>query len=181
MKRVVLVALSGLLLAACMQVEGPLLPELQGRWVSDDGTRVAMATTGSGAAIAPASRAERCERGYVTFDRLPMDLEFAGAVTLHRQGASEPIFMVGSASREGDRITLTGRPPNTPPFRRMQVELTLRDGGVVLDDVLDRLGRSVRNDLFQPDDSSPAERISFSTIGDHLRTALDLTSCRSNP
>jgi len=181
MNRVVLVAFAGLLLAACVQAEGPLLPELEGRWVPDEGTRVAMATTGSGAAIAPASRAERCERGYITFDRLPMDLEFAGSVTLHRQRGSEPIFMVGSASREGDRLTLTGRPPHTPPSRRMQVELVLRDGKVVFDDVLDRLGRSVSNDLFVGDESRPAERISFSTIGDHLRATLDLTSCRSKP
>jgi hypothetical protein len=107
---------------------------------------------------------------------LPMDLEFAGSITLHRHDGSEPVFMVGSASREGDRITMTGRPPNTPPSRRMQIELTLRDGEVVFDDVLDQLGRSVRNDLFS-DGSQQVARVSFSTIGDHLRATLDLKRC----
>lgn len=177
MKPIVLIALSGVLLAGCGQGDGPLLPELNGRWASDDSTRVQMATTGSGTPVVPSSLEERCQRGYVTFDKFPMDLEFSGSVTLHRQGSNEVVFLVGSASREGDRITMTGRPPNTPPSRRMQVELALRNGQVVFDDVLDRLGRSVRNDLFHADDPPHAERISFSTIGDHFRATLDLKPC----
>ncbi|MPZ36855.1 MAG: hypothetical protein GEU95_02135 [Rhizobiales bacterium] len=179
MKHMALIVLSGLLLAGCGQSAGPLLPELKGRWVSDDSAtlRFAQTTTGSGAPIAPSNPEEPCRSGYITFDKLPMDPEFAGSVTLHRQDGSVVVFLVGSASREGDRITMTGRPPNTPPVRRMQIELALRNGKVVFDDVLDRLGRSVRNDLFPADDSPHAKRVSFSTIGDHFRATLDLKPC----
>lgn len=176
MKRFVLVALSGLLLAGCGQSDGPLLPELNGRWAAEDGTQLQMTTIGSGAPFAPSSFEEQCQRSYVTFDRFPMDLEFSGSVTVHRPGSSEVVFLVGSAARDGDRITMTGRPPNTLPSKRMQIELVLRDGEVVLDDVLDRLGRSVRNNLYYSN-ASEAERINFTTIGDHFRGALDVRSC----
>jgi hypothetical protein len=136
-----------------------------------------MATTGSSAPIAPSSFEEQCQRTYVTFDRYPMDLEFSGSVTVHQRDSSDVVFLVGSASREGDRITLTGRPPNTPPAGRMQIELVLHDGEVVFDDVLDRLGRSVRNNLFHSNDAPYAERVNFSTIGDHFRATLNLKPC----
>jgi hypothetical protein len=177
MKRIVLAALSGLLLAGCGQNGGPLLPELNGRWVSEDFSALQMTTTGSGAPFAASSLDEQCQRSYVTFERFPMDLEFAGSVTVHRPAGSEVVFMVGSASREGDRITMTGRLPNTPPSGRMQIELVLRDGGVVLDDVRDRLGRSVSNNLFHSSESVQTERLNFTTIGDHFRAALDVKSC----
>ena len=177
MKPIVLIALSALLLAGCGQSDGPLLPELKGRWVSEGSTRLAMATTGSGASVVPPSTEDVCQAEYITFDKFPMDLEFSGSVTLHRQGGGEVVFLVGSASREGDRITITGRPPNTPPARRMQIELVLRNGEVVFDDVLDRLGRSVRNDFFQLDDSPQAQPASFNTFGDHFRDTLNLKPC----
>jgi hypothetical protein len=181
MQRLCLIALSLLPLCGCVQgSDNALLPDLRGRWVAEKGARVrlVMMSNNSSVAVASPSLKELCQSEYVTFEKSRSGSD-AGAVMFHRQGRREVAFLVVGAKQEGLRIGLTGReqgPPmaGTGPVR---VELALRKGEIVFDDIVDERGRSVRYDHFKTPDPVRAQRAGVTTIGDMFRMLFDLKSC----
>jgi hypothetical protein len=181
MQRLWLIALSLLSLSGCVQgSDNALLPDLKGRWVAEKGARIrlAMMSDNPNVAVASPTLKELCQSEYVTFEKSRSGSD-AGAVMLHRQGRREVAFLIVDAKQEGTRIRLTGREQGPPLAGRgpVRIELALRKGEIVFDDIVEERGRSVRYDHFKTPDAVRAQRAGLVTIGDMFRLLFDLKSC----
>jgi hypothetical protein len=155
-----------LLNLGCLPVD-PLVPELKGRWASDNIARVRHALLTYPPPAAPEAISDPgCRAQYVTFGK-----QF---IAMHTQDMV-PLFAVREFKRDGNRLTLTGS-ASVPGGTTMQIDLLLRNGEVRFDDVRDQKGRSVAYERLEHEQ---ARQAGVKTIGDVFRLVLDTKPCRA--
>lgn len=155
-----------LLLGGCF--EDPLLPELKGRWSSEQLARIrsSLLTNGSASASEPNLK-DVCRTQYVTFDKR--------AVTLHSDDRAKPFFMVREMRRDGSRLVLVGASPFMP-IADFRVDLVVGNGEIRFQDISDIAGsfRDARSHQ-----NEKARRLGTETAGEVFRLFFDLKSCRT--
>jgi hypothetical protein len=166
---VTLVALAPLM-AACGKMEEPLIPELKGRWDLVSLHKMQQAgTVGSSRATQP-DTSDNCAVSNVTFGKT--------RIVMRLVGLPVPIFHVVDVKVQGPRVIITGgMSPNAPPNQQGKLELLLRNGGIVFDDIIDERGRSIKYERIP--DGHVLRSKGATTLGEAMQLFLDLKPCKA--